>query len=173
LAHPSLPAVEETPKETSSKPPERKLVVREDRLSWKTPGDDASDDETDIPLTRQLIDRDEQSESEAGSASSEISPTREDRRGPAWTPETEYLRRKLLPRNEIPVERVPTTPYALRSRLARTQDNETGQVEPRNEQLPSALDREEPAEVMREQSDTGSHTPTTHSYDLRSRTKTS
>jgi hypothetical protein len=168
LAHPSLPGVKGTSKDTSSKTPGRNVAVRTDKLNRETPDDDVLRDEADIPMTRQLIDKDEQSENENGSESSEISPTREDRQNPAWAPETEYLRRKLLPRNEVPVERVPTTPYALRPRLARTQDNATEQVEPRNEQLPSSLSGEAPAGVRREQSDTGSHTPTTHSYELRS-----
>jgi hypothetical protein len=121
-----------------------------------------TDDATNMPMTRQLVNQDEHSESETGSVTSEVSPTREDKRNPAWAPETEYLRRKLLPRNEGPVGRVPTTPYAFRSRPARTQDRETEQIEPRNKQSPAALSWEGPAEEIRDQPEAGSYTPTTH-----------
>jgi hypothetical protein len=67
LAHPSLPSVKETSKETSSRAPKRKVAVRKDKLNQETPDDDVLSDEVDIPMTRQRIDKDEKSEHETES----------------------------------------------------------------------------------------------------------
>jgi hypothetical protein len=53
--------------------------------------------------------------------SSEASPTTEDQQQPEWTPETRYLRRKIVHENNRSFESTSDSPYALPSKSTRTQ----------------------------------------------------
>jgi hypothetical protein len=56
--------------------------------------------------------------------SSEASLTQEDQRHPEWTPDTRYLRRKIVREGSKSSRGASESPYALRSRSARTQFQE-------------------------------------------------
>jgi hypothetical protein len=56
--------------------------------------------------------------------SSAVSPTVEDQQHPEWTPETRYLRRKIVHENKKSFGGTNDSPYALRSKSARTQFQE-------------------------------------------------
>jgi hypothetical protein len=80
-------------KETGSKSIRDRSVTQKDKPEHSKSDDNSQEGEGNMLLTRQLIDKDGQSEEETENESPEMSPTRDDRRNPARLPETRYFRR--------------------------------------------------------------------------------
>jgi hypothetical protein len=121
-----------------------------------------------IPIREVTENKDRDTDEE----SSKASPTPEDQQHPEWAPETRYLRRKRVHENNRSLGSTSDSPYALRSRSARTQfqedRNESGNVTLRTPENSGNLSTDNSEESYRDAS-----TPHTHPYNLRSRTRTS
>lgn len=109
---------------------------------------------------------------EADDESPKTSPTAEDQQHPKWTPETRYLRRKVINESNKFLESSTNHPYALRSRPSRTQSLEEGN-EPRRVTLQTPESLRDPSTSSSERLQTEVSNPHTHPYNLRSRTRTS
>jgi hypothetical protein len=133
--------------------------------------EDSREEGTEIPPSqnREVNQRENRDTDEE---SSEASPNIEDQQHPEWAPETRYLRRKIMHEENKSLGSSNDSPYALRSRLARTQfqedRNESDNVTLRTPESPGNLCTENLEESHRDAS-----TPHTHPYNLRSRTRTS
>ncbi|PNF43720.1 hypothetical protein B7P43_G14072 [Cryptotermes secundus] len=73
------------------------------------------EDKVEIPPT-QVRERDEPENRETDEESPEVSPTIEDQQHPEWTPETRYLRRKIVDENNRTFGSTSDSPYVLRSK---------------------------------------------------------
>jgi hypothetical protein len=104
--------------------------------------------------------------------SAEESLTSEDQDQPEWTPDTRYLRHKITKETNKPVGSMDNIPYALRSRTPKGQA--IGRPRDLNTMpLQSSRDSEELPRNILEGLNVDSNTHRTHSYNLRSRTRTS
>jgi hypothetical protein len=119
------------------------------------------------PIQVREVDESEDRDTDEGS--SEISPIVEDQQHPEWTPETRYLRRKIVHESNKSFGGSSDSSYASRSKSARTQSqedrNESDSVTLQTPESPTRLCADNSEELH-----TDANTRHTHLYNLRSRT---